>query len=108
MPAEGKLTWTVGEPSDLPSLLRHSVNARTCATCMFGGKYPGDTPELRERVEKILADGVNLLCHTTETTTCRGARDFQLAVYYQRGWIEEPTDEALRRMYEDRRRQAES
>ena len=108
MKLEDGVWWWESGPADVAKLLDRAVNAKPCPTCMFGGVYPGETPELKERVEQLLADGIIFVCHTTDSTTCRGARDFQLAVFYQRGWIDEPTDEALRRMHENERRQAES
>ena len=52
------------------------------------------TPERQAEIKAYLIKGTNHICHTTNRI-CRGARNFQLQIFYRLGLIEEETDEAL-------------
>src|ERR1051326_2264408 len=74
------------------------VMPECCKTCPFGEN--GDE-ELRKRVESRLME-VSQTCHSTgiakgkkrDTHLCRGARNFQIQIFYRLGFLEAPTDEA--------------
>ena len=69
-----------------------------CDTCPFN---PEGSHEVRLKVmERVLNVG-SQTCHTSglkygrpDTHLCRGARDFQLQIFYRNGFLEAPTDEA--------------
>lgn len=81
------------------------VNAGKCRTCPFGeGKaaWKHVRPLLEERALKEASP----ICHSTGPDAltkkgkqpvahvCRGARDFQLTIFWRLGWIAAPTDAA--------------
>lgn len=81
------------------------VNKNKCETCPFGS---GDrairlSPEYFQEILNYLAKGTNHLCHSDSRnkTVCRGGRDIQLKLMCHRGWIPEPTDEALAKAMEE-------
>jgi len=45
-------------------------------------------------IKAYLIKGTNHICHTTNKI-CRGARNFQLQIFYRLGFIKEETDESL-------------
>jgi hypothetical protein len=81
-----------------------------CSTCPFlkdeRGRYR--EPELAAKVESRLLS-TSQLCHhprlhgKPETHLCRGARIWQLTIFYRLGVISEPTDQA----WEAKRREIE-
>lgn len=68
------------------------VNRRRCKTCPFNDD--GDL-RIRGSVEERCLTKASQLCHgTNDTTLCKGARDFQLQIFYRLGWLPEPTQAA--------------
>lgn len=68
------------------------VNAKRCKTCPFNDD--GDL-RIRASVEERCVTQASQLCHgTNDTTLCKGARDFQLQIFYRLGWIPEATQAA--------------
>lgn len=75
---------------------------RQCATCPFRtnerGRYR-DT-KLVNKIQAQCLSKASQICHhpvlegKPETHLCRGARDFQLTIFYHLGVIDAPTDEA--------------
>ncbi|UJB72993.1 hypothetical protein HRE53_30140 (plasmid) [Acaryochloris sp. 'Moss Beach'] len=43
-----------------------------------------------------MCKGKQHICHTNSDRACRGGRDIQLQVFTTLGFIDEPTDEALK------------
>lgn len=79
-------------------LVNAKIRLKSCSSCPF---HPGGlelTDDKMTQIKAYLAEGQNHLCHsdTTNKTVCRGGRQYQLNVFHARGWISEPTDEALR------------
>lgn len=72
----------------------HPVMKARCKTCPFGEEGNLD---VKHNVESRLLEALQM-CHGTGwpkgTHLCRGARDWQLQVFYRLGVITEPTDEA--------------
>jgi hypothetical protein len=79
-------------------LVGAKIRSLPCSSCPFqpGGLDLGE--DKMTEIKAYLAAGQNHLCHSdgTNKTVCRGGRRFQLQVFHARGWIAEPTDEALR------------
>lgn len=81
------------KPGEMP------VMKEQCKTCPF---RDGGDPRLRARIEQDVLTKASQTCHSTgvmhgkryDTHLCRGARDFQLTIFYRLGVIEAPTDEA--------------
>jgi hypothetical protein len=81
------------------------VMKRQCATCPFRtderGQY--DDPRLVSKIQHQCLNQASQICHhpslegKPETHLCRGARDFQLTIFYRMGIIDAPTDEAWSR-----------
>lgn len=68
------------------------VNPARCITCPFND---GADAHLRASVESRVMTQASQLCHETENTTlCRGARDFQLQIFFRMGFLSAPTDAA--------------
>jgi hypothetical protein len=69
--------------------------AAKCATCPFNDN--GDL-QVRASVERRILADASQMCHSTGwpkgTHLCRGARDFQLQIFYRMGFLPEPNDEA--------------
>lgn len=68
-----------------------------CKTCPFKDGNE-DLADIKASViATVLASG-SQVCHTSGwpvgTHLCRGARDFQLMVFYRMGFLDAPTDEA--------------
>ncbi len=79
-------------------LTQAKINEKPCGSCPFtpnGLKL--DECKMAE-IRAYLARGQNHLCHSDHTnkTVCRGGRMHQLQVFFAKGWITAPTDEALR------------
>jgi hypothetical protein len=82
--------------------VRHMpVMSSKCETCPFNDD--GDR-HLRSAIEERVLTTASQTCHHTgaiherpDTHLCRGARDFQLQVFYRLGFLSAPTDEAWRR-----------
>lgn len=80
-------------PIDMP------IMVSMCATCPF---RDGGCQQLRSRIEQQVLTTASQTCHSTgvaigrryDTHLCRGARDFQLQIFYRLGVIAKPTDEA--------------
>ncbi|MGZ8172984.1 MAG: hypothetical protein ACXWT8_07160 [Methylobacter sp.] len=70
-----------------------------CPTCPFHEKNDGQI-ELANMVRDRCLTKASQICHhprlkgKKETHLCRGARDFQLQVFYRMGFIRSETDEA--------------
>jgi hypothetical protein len=79
-----------------------SVMPRKCSTCPFRTDENGKHPDLRlvERIKQTTLTEASQICHhprlsgKEENHLCRGARDWQLQVFYRLGIIKEPTDAA--------------
>lgn len=77
------------------------VMERMCATCPFRDQ---GWVEVRDLLTKRALREATPICHSTgralskkrlgPSRLCRGARDFQLTVFYRMGFIEAATDEA--------------
>jgi len=77
-----------------------SVMQRQCATCPFRNNAKGrqtDSKLVAEIQQRCLTEA-SQTCHhprlkgRQETHLCRGARDYQLQIFYRLGILEEPTD----------------
>ena len=77
------------------------VMPNKCETCPFRFNNQGRHPDERlvARVQQDVIANARQICHhprllgKPETHLCRGARDFQLQVFYRLGYLAEPTDE---------------
>jgi len=74
------------------------VMQSNCETCPFG---PNGDPHLRATVEARVISTASQTCHHTgsihgkpDTHLCRGARDFQIQIFYRMGILDAETDEA--------------
>lgn len=74
------------------------ICAVKCPTCPFGEN--GDSG-LRAMVETRVMTEASQTCHSTgvahgrpDTHICRGARDYQLMLFFRMGFISAPTDAA--------------
>jgi hypothetical protein len=69
-----------------------------CATCPF--REDERTSKLVSDLKTQVLTRASQLCHhpalsgRPETHLCRGARDFQLMIFYRLGFLSEPTDKA--------------
>ena len=85
------LTRSVKRPVDTP------VMKAMCVSCPFA---ENGCIEVRNAVQSRVLEHASQLCHHPrisghkETHLCRGARDFQLTIYYRMGFIMAPTDDA--------------
>lgn len=79
------------------------VRKAMCATCPF--RESGWT-EVRDFLHHRALNEATPICHSTgealvkregPAQLCRGARDFQLQIFYRLGLLAAPTDEAWRR-----------
>lgn len=90
-----------------------SVMAAKCATCPFRddtediwGKHGGET---RARIQRQSFDRATQTCHHSggvgnpDTHICRGARDFQLQIFFRMGILEAPTDAAWNKKRQEMR-----
>ncbi|MBP5978024.1 hypothetical protein HW132_36360 [Brasilonema sp. CT11] len=78
------------------------VMAAKCSTCPFQtdehGRYK--CPDVTNRIISRILSNCSQICHhprfaeKPETHLCRGARDYQLEIFYRLGVITAPTDEA--------------
>jgi len=82
---------------------RLSVQPAMCATCPWreGSQYAA----LRNNLEESAITEASRICHSTGSNAinhqtgkkpklCRGARDFQILIFFRMGFIDAPTDEA--------------
>lgn len=73
------------------------VMPKRCGSCPFNDN--GDQ-QTRGMVEKRCINSASQICHHPrlkggkQTHLCRGARDFQLKIFFRMGFISAPTDEA--------------
>ena len=67
------------------------VNKSRCKTCMFN---EGGCLRTRASVEKRVLTQASQICHHTDKTLCKGARDFQIQIFHRLGILSEPTQEA--------------
>ena len=82
---------------------------RQCATCPLRaderGRYTDD--ELARKVIVRCMTEASQICHhprlrgKRETHLCRGARNFQLQLFYRLGFLKEPTDDAWNEKVEE-------
>jgi hypothetical protein len=73
-----------------------------CSSCPLRtdkrGRYPD--PRLAASVIERCVTRASQICHhprlhdKPETHLCRGARDFQITIFYRLGFLKEPTDAA--------------
>lgn len=66
------------------------VNKVRCETCPFsdGGCLP-----VRAKVEQRAMTEGSQMCHSTDNKTlCRGARDFQIQMFFRMGFLKEESD----------------
>ena len=70
---------------------------KQCRDCPFRSDGVELRPEKMANIFSYLIEGVNHLCHKdrTNNTVCLGGRNWQLKMWCSRGWIAEPTNEAL-------------
>jgi hypothetical protein len=78
------------------------VMAKQCATCPLRqdahGRYPDE--RLASSVIERCITRASQVCHHArlhgrrESHLCRGARDYQLMIFYRLGFLDEPTDQA--------------
>lgn len=78
------------------------VMQKQCATCPFltdsKGRYP--EPMLVNRIQQQCLTQASQICHhprltgKPETHLCRGARDYQIEIFYRLGILEASTDDA--------------
>lgn len=81
---------------------------RQCQSCPLRtdkrGRYPD--PHLAASVQARAIAQASQICHhprlkgKRETHLCRGARDYQLMIFYRIGFLTEPTDKAWNRKLE--------
>lgn len=78
-----------------------SVRRSKCKTCVFRREEEGGcplAPGRREEIHAYVLTGVNQLCHHEDNKKiCRGGRELQLQIWHRLGFIEAPTDAALRK-----------
>src|ERR1700752_2316093 len=80
------------------------VMQRQCPTCPFRVNEKGRhaDPVLVARIEEQCLTEASQICHhpalsgRKETHLCRGARNFQLQIFYRLGFLKAPTDAAWR------------
>ena len=78
------------------------VMKKKCATCPFRENEQGryNDPQLVNRIKTDVLTEVSQICHhprldgKEETHLCRGARDFQLEIFHQIGFLDAQTDES--------------
>jgi hypothetical protein len=77
----------------------YKVNRDYCETCPFKPDETGNyqDPELATEIIKTRLLSSSHICHTTDTTICRGMRNFHLQIFHQIGFLDEPTDTAWER-----------
>lgn len=75
-----------------------AVMKEKCGTCPFS---EDGHPVVRAKVEAMVMSEASQTCHSTgavrgkrDTHLCRGARDYQLRLFFGMGFIDAPTDEA--------------
>ena len=74
-----------------------TLRKKQCVTCPFREDgYKISVGEL-DRIHAMLIEAGHHLCHSDETnrTICRGAREWQLEIWYRMQLIKAPTHEAL-------------
>jgi hypothetical protein len=77
-----------------PATLRLRKNQ--CKTCPFRRENQNILhPKRWAEIYSYLLQGTQHVCHSTNRHVCRGARDWQLNVWYSTGIIDEPTDASL-------------
>ena len=84
------------------------VRKAKCPTCPFRTDERGRhrDPHLVGRIQEQCLKKASQICHhpalygKPQTYLCRGARDFQLEIFYRLGLLKEPSDAAWKRVYE--------
>ncbi len=82
--------------------------ATNCPTCPFRMTENGreQAPDIAARVRTGCLTTASQICHhprlkgKKEIHLCRGARDFQLQIFYRLGMLDDPTDEDWARKVE--------
>lgn len=80
----------------------YPVMSTKCETCPFRTNDKGRHPDgaLAAQIQQKCLTKASQICHhprlseQNQTHLCRGARDFQLEIFYRIGVINEPTDAA--------------
>lgn len=73
-------------------ILGMPVNKTRCKTCPFNDD---GCISIRTRVQGQVLSTASQLCHGTENKTlCRGARDFQIQIFFRMGFLREESDQA--------------
>lgn len=78
------------------------VQPKPCKTCPWAGETPIQLSQERmiEITQNLMGDGTHL-CHSVkDTKICRGGREIQLRWLYLKGFISEPTDQALNKAFD--------
>lgn len=62
------------------------VNKNKCVSCPFRDDADIESQIIRRRVEqRILEQDASQICHSTDNSLCRGARDFIQVIMFYRG-----------------------
>ena len=80
----------------------YPVMSEMCKTCPFREDKSGRYKDVRlvSRIQYQVMSEASQICHHprvsghAETHLCRGARNYQLTIFYRLGVIKAPTDEA--------------
>jgi hypothetical protein len=74
------------------------VNKTLCETCPFNDD---GCIAIRTRVQQRVLSQASQMCHGTENKTlCRGARDFQIQIFYRMGFLKEETDKCWEEIWQ--------
>ncbi|MBE0438090.1 MAG: hypothetical protein IBX56_20105 [Methylomicrobium sp.] len=79
------------------------VMKKKCSTCPFHEAHAGQV-EIANMVRERCLTRASQICHhprlhdKEETHLCRGARDYQLQIFYRMGFLSKPADEEWERM----------
>ena len=95
------------------------VNKQKCSSCPFRKNKQGRHRDERlvARIQQDVITDASQVCHhprlsgKAEHSLCRGARDFQLQIYFRMGFLEEPTDkcwDSMRKMMQESKKNDES
>jgi hypothetical protein len=85
--------------------LRYPVQSSQCKSCIFREGSDVVSQERLVEIQQYLLAGKTHLCHSPDqskpkakrknTHACKGARDWQLSMWYRLGYISAPTVDAL-------------
>lgn len=71
------------------------VNSKKCCTCPFRDDANEINKAIAEEVKaRMLTGEVSQICHHTNSSLCRGARNYLNIIFYRLGVIASPTDKA--------------